>query len=195
MRRPVVSVDEDPAESAVSLAEMKLQLRVHHDDEDASIQAFVDAATELLDGPTGRLNAAIVEQTWKQVSDGSQFAGLVWLAGVPTSIVSIDYLDTDEQEQTASVDDFRLASDGFRWAVTPVRGKTWPSLADREDALTIRYRTGVAPAKVPKPIKQAIKLLASHWFNEREGVAPVEMREVPFAVSALVDQYRRGVIQ
>ncbi len=42
----------------------------------------------------------------------------------------------------------------------------------------------------PPMLKQAVMLLAGHWFNQREAVAGVQMHEVPNGVSALTKPYR-----
>ncbi|MFG6083915.1 head-tail connector protein [Paracoccus litorisediminis] len=53
------------ADQVVTLLEAKLHLRVAHDDEDALISAFIDAATDHLDGLTGTLGIALGPQTWR----------------------------------------------------------------------------------------------------------------------------------
>ena len=44
---------------------------------------------------------------------------------------------------------------------------------------------------VPAPIQQAVLMLAGHWYNQRESVAAVEMREVPDALQALIKPFRK----
>ena len=45
----------------------------------------------------------------------------------------------------------------------------------------------------PLPLRQAVLMLAAHWFNQRESVSGVQMHEVPSAVEALTKPYRRLV--
>lgn len=40
-------------------------------------------------------------------------------------------------------------------------------------------------------IAQAILLLGAHWYNQRESVAAVEMREVPDTLQALIKPFRK----
>jgi uncharacterized phiE125 gp8 family phage protein len=40
-------------------------------------------------------------------------------------------------------------------------------------------------ASVPQVLKQAILLLAAHWFDNREAVLPEQMQEIPMAVESL----------
>ena len=43
----------------------------------------------------------------------------------------------------------------------------------------------------PKPLIQAIMMLAAHWYNQRESVSTVQMHEVPDSLQALVKPYRK----
>lgn len=43
----------------------------------------------------------------------------------------------------------------------------------------------------PKPLIQAIMMLAAHWYNQRESVSGVQMYEVPDTLQALVKPYRK----
>lgn len=45
----------------------------------------------------------------------------------------------------------------------------------------------------PLPLKQAIMMLAAHWYNQRESVSSVQMHEVPASLQALVKPYRKLV--
>ena len=45
----------------------------------------------------------------------------------------------------------------------------------------------------PVPLKQAIMMLAAHWYNQRESVSSVQMHEVPDALQSLVKPYRKLV--
>ena len=47
--------------------------------------------------------------------------------------------------------------------------------------------------KFPVPLKQAIMMLAAHWYNQRESVSSVQMHEVPDAIQSLVKPYRKLV--
>ena len=43
----------------------------------------------------------------------------------------------------------------------------------------------------PKPLQQAVLLIAGHWYNQREAVSGVQMAEVPYTLQALVKPYRK----
>lgn len=44
---------------------------------------------------------------------------------------------------------------------------------------------------LPPTLKHAILLMVAHWYNQREAVAAVQMREVPQAFKALILPYKR----
>jgi len=194
MRRSVVSVVTPPAD-LLPLATVKGNLRVAWADEDATIQGYIDAAVAILDGPIGRLGRAVMLQSWKHVCIGPIY-GCVMLTAEPVEITSILYLDTDEVEQTADVADFRVESDGYSWAIVPRTGKAWPEIASwRYDAMRIVYTTGFPSADaVPAPIKQAVQLLVGHWYKERETATAATLKEMPFAVEALIGDYKIGFV-
>lgn len=56
-----------PADPVVPLSAVKVHLRVDGDEEDELIQSFTDAATQMLDGPSGVLGIALSPQTWRAV--------------------------------------------------------------------------------------------------------------------------------
>ena len=193
--RPIVTVSAPPGEPPVTLAQVKAHLRVTWSDEDTTIQGYLDAAIATIDGPSGCLGRAVVAQSWQHVCGGPRY-GQVWLTAQPNALTSIKYLDGDEVEQTAMLADFRVLSDGYRFAVIPVTGKAWPTLANRSDALTVIYATGYTNAEAtPAPIKQAILLLVGHWYKEREASTVVAMHELPFGVQALLNSYKIGFVQ
>lgn len=45
----------------------------------------------------------------------------------------------------------------------------------------------------PTPLKQAVMMLAAHWYNQRESVSSVQMHEVPDALQTLIKPYRKLV--
>lgn len=44
---------------------------------------------------------------------------------------------------------------------------------------------------LPTPLRQAVLLLAGHWYNQREAVSGVQMTEAPYTIQALIKPYRR----
>jgi uncharacterized phage protein (predicted DNA packaging) len=47
--------------------------------------------------------------------------------------------------------------------------------------------------ELPIMLKQAVLMIAGHWYNQREAVSGVQMAEVPYTLQALIKPYRRLV--
>ena len=202
-----------PAALAVTVAEAKAQLGVTVATYDALIQALIEAATERLDGWSGILGRALVNQTWAQKFPGfpsGAVLGLV-LAPVP-SLISIAYYDADNVQQTLDSSVYTLLEDERGPYVTLQVDQDWPSTYDREDAVTVTFVAGygAAGSNVPAPIRQAIILMVRELYEfaqrdsslVREQVPGVGMFEyaqgaasarpaLPRAAAALIAPYRR----
>lgn len=51
----------------------------------------------------------------------------------------------------------------------------------------------IGDGELPKPIQQAIMMVAAHWYNQRESVSMAQMHQVPETLSALIKPYRKLV--
>lgn len=181
-----------PAVTPVSLTEAKAHLRVDGSDEDTLISSLIDAAVAHLDA-TGVLGRAMVTQSWAQWVN--QAPGWVTLKVGPfQSLTSVQYYDTDNALQTATLSDYETRLDGDFVIVKPKTGYTWPAAYTRQDAIKITYVAGYGDAAtdVPQSIRQAILLLIGHWHEHRTAAAEATITEVPMAVDALIGVERVG---
>ena len=163
----VTPPSSDPEDLAVTLDEMKSQLRVDYSDDDTRITALLLAAIGYADGPDGFLGRALCDQEWDLVLDRFPCAGEAVRIPLPPliEVVGVFYkTDSDaEQEWSASayvVDD---ASEPAR--LFPVANGSWPSPVTLPGAVRVRFRAGylnqsVSPAEsnVPAEIKVGIML-------------------------------------
>lgn len=180
-----------PASSPVSLDEAKRHLAVDHAEDDALITSLIGAAVAHLDGWSGVLGRAIVTQTWRQ-SFPAFATELRLRVGPIESITSVTYLDGNRATQTAATSLYRLLADNLSAIVRLDEASTWPSTYKQPDAVTVTWVAGVPAASVPLPIRQAILMLAAHWYQNRETVNVGNIvSTMPFAVSALIAPYRR----
>lgn len=180
-----------PASAPVTLVQAKAHLRVDHDDEDDKITAFVAAATEYLDGWTGILGRAIVEQTWRQDFDG--FARCLRLPLAPVSAISsVTYLDANGDSQTVSSGDYQLLADARGAFVRFDSDFAYPAVQSDGPNVHVTFVAGYSDdeADIPAPLKSAILLLAAHYYENREAAA-TPLEELPLGVKALLAPYRR----
>lgn len=165
-----------PASPVVSLADLKLHLRVDHADEDALIAQLEAAAVGYLDGWRGVLGRAILSQVWRQ-----EFCawGMLPLALPDVSSVAVTYLDANDAEQPASSAGLRAVPAGF--------------VVDAEGPSASRIfvnMTCAMPLAHLAVTRTVIKMLVGHWYNHREAVAGGAMDNVPMAVEALMASLR-----
>lgn len=179
-----------PATTPVSLSELKDHLRILDNAEDNLLDGLIDAATAHFDGE-GTLGRAMITQSWAEWV--CQAPGWVRLSVGPfQSLTSVEYYDTDNALQTATLSDFETRLDGdFSW-VKPKTDFTWPAAYLREDAIKITYVTGFGDSRtsIPASIRQAILMTAGHWYENRIAVTEGNFKELPMAVAALISNER-----
>lgn len=164
-----------PAATPITLAEVKAQARVEHDDEDLLLQHYVDAATAWLDGPAGILGRCLVTQTWRAEVDA--ISGPIRLPFPDTVIDSAVFIDPAGGEM-----EHELARQDQRLLLRPSFGLGRPA------AITFTAGYG-APADVPAAIRQAMLLLVTQWYEHRQVTGTGTA--LPFAIEALLAPYRR----
>jgi len=100
------------------------------------------------------------------------------------SLTSITYFDGVNSSTTLNTStDVRTFSPAnqITW-LEPTVDKLWPDSYTRSDAVTVRF---IAGGTINPPVKQAMKLLCGHWYENREvlGTAP---KELEFSVRDLL---------
>jgi uncharacterized phiE125 gp8 family phage protein len=165
-----------PAVKPVVLADIKKQVRVLHDDDDADLEAYLDAAIEHLDGYAGILGRALINQTWRQ--DFSGFGCAMRLPLEPLQSVSaITYYDGAGAQQTLATSVYEVVTDDRSPFVALKSGQSWPVTFARRDAVSVTFIAGygAAATDVPARIKQAIKLHAAHMYAVRETSTEMQL--------------------
>lgn len=183
-----------PADLPVSLAEAKRHCRVDCavTEDDDLIGSFIEAATAHLDGWSGVLGRALMNQTWRQ--DFSGFSGCMRLPLAPCSAIdAITYVDGDSVERTLSDGVYTLLSDARGPFVSLAAGQSWPSALRRPDAVSVSFVAGYGAeaGKVPAPLRTAIMMTVAHLYANREAVGDGALAALPFGVDALIAPYRR----
>lgn len=179
-----------PAIAPVTLAEVRMHCRVDGDDEDALLSGLVLAAVSHLDGWSGILGRCLISQTWRQTFDAF---GVLSLPFPAQTVTAVTYVDPAGAVQTLAPTDYQLREFPGGSAVEPFPGASWPSAAARAGSVAVTFVAGYGPASsdVPAAIRQAILMLAAHWYENREAaVVGATATDLPFAVSALVGPYR-----
>ena len=183
-----------PAETLLSVSDLKAQCRVFHDDEDDYFTLLVSVLTAFFEGPETRWRRCFIDQVWQD--DFHNFSDL-FLALVPVqSVDAVKYLNTDGQLITLDPADYYLAHVMAGDCVRMADGFSVPSdLADRPGAVQVVYSVGSGGVDdVPADVKHAARLLGGHWYEHRESViitAGAKAMPVPQTLDMLMTPYRR----
>lgn len=158
----------------VSLAELKLHLRVDHTDDDTTIDGQQAAAVAYLDANGGVLGRCIMPQTWAVDVTGP---GPHLLPYPDASSIAADLDGTTLSVETV------LTSQGA--AVTIADAET-------DDTVTISAEYGLPAARLAAA-QMLVKLIVGNWYNNREAAVEKSMSELPMAATALISalQWRK----
>lgn len=179
-----------PAAQPVTLDEAKAHLRVTAADEDALITALIAAAVGHVDGPSGTLGRALVEQEWDLLLDDFPCDELELPLPPLRSVTSITYVDEQGATQTLAPAAYEVDASGPRGVVLPAYGQTWPRTRVQRNAVTVRFKAGYGTtgASVPAAIRAAILLLVGDLYANREAQGDTLARNA--TVDALLFPYR-----
>ncbi|MCC6426278.1 MAG: phage head-tail connector protein [Phycisphaerales bacterium] len=191
-------VTSAPASSPVSLAEAKTHCRVDIDDDDALLASLIAAATDVVEK---RCQRALITQTLRLSLDEfpRDKCGVVQPILLPRprlqSITSIAYTDSAGDAQTLDSADYQLDDQVEPAEIWPAVGESWPDTQEGKiNAVQITYVAGYGDAAaVPDGLKQAIKLLVGHWYENRETVVVGTIAtEIQQTFELLVGMYWHG---
>jgi uncharacterized phiE125 gp8 family phage protein len=178
-----------PSPAPVSLAEVRAQCRIDADDEDALLMAYVRAATDWIEEQEG---IVLITSSWayRLPAFPYGYAPSISLPLRPLqSVTEIAYTDTNGVAQVLPTVDYTLVSSKL-W---PAFGLSWPVTREPSD-ITITFTAGFGDDHnaAPAPIRQALMLLVTYWFEMRSAAigegGPVT--HVPFSVRELLQPFR-----
>tara|TARA_R100000655_G_C2981256_1_gene191849 strand:- start:850 stop:1431 length:582 start_codon:yes stop_codon:yes gene_type:complete len=184
-----------PASTAIiTTAEAKSHLKVDTSADDTLIDNLVQAATDSAQKFTNRffINTVIIQygDIWNDI--------LVLFKSKVNSIEHIKYYDSDNTLQT--LDTAIYLSDmnhqPARIGLSP--NKTFPKLADRINAVEVKYQVGygTGAVDVPQGIKQAVLLIVGNWYENRQQVVIGRIAtELPKSAQYLLEQYKVQTLQ
>ncbi|WP_366944240.1 head-tail connector protein [uncultured Pelagimonas sp.] len=187
-----------PSQNVIEIEDARDHLRILDQDNDSEIQAAISAATAYLDVDEdgfGGLGFPLVSQQWKlRVPGFAEVMTRLPFARV-TSVDAIDVIGADDVPASVPPPDYMLTGSGRLKQVVLTSGASWPNVADRPDAVTIRFTAGWADVDaVPGDIKAAARLLIGHFFENRTAVADGPSAEIALGVERLTTRYKAFAI-
>lgn len=167
----------------ITLTEAKKHLRVDHANDDDYIGSLMLAVTSLCEKLQRRV---YVSRQLTYYLD--EFADEIRPPYSPlASVASIKYIDTDGVLQTLANTVYAVDTWHEPGRITLAYGQTWPSIRPVANAVLVTYNAGWADQQsVPDDYKHLVKLLLAHYYENRESVSEVNLREVPQAFKTLL---------
>lgn len=177
---------DGPAAEPITLAEARTFLRLDQDAEDGLVGALVTAARLHVEASTRRL---LMTQRWRLVHDRWPGAFLPIPLSPLREVEAIRLFAADGTAATLPPAD---------WWVDPAPGTgrlfstrtCFPNPGRRFAGIEVDVVAGYGTAAdVPEPLRQAIRLLVAHWFEQRLLVGEAGS-PLPRTVDALLAPYR-----
>lgn len=164
--------------------------------EDAWLEENIPTAREYCEHLLG---ASIGQQTLEFSLSAFPSADLVLPFGPVSSIVSINYLDADNENQAVDPEDYVLNDFVEPQTLMLAFGATWPTALDYANSVKIRYTVGYSlpgdsPSNpVPRTVRLAMLLLLAHWRANKEATIAqpgVTIQNIPHGVESLLEPHR-----
>ncbi len=180
-----------PAIEPLSLAEAKAFLRVETGDDDDVIAALIAGARIHVEAQTRR---ALITQSWRLSVDAWPDDGrLIVLPAPLQTLTAARVYDFDNAAQTHDTAAFVLDKGASALIFAP-NFATWalpaPGRMSAGIELDVTVGYGDAAVDAPEPLRQAIRLLVAHWYENRGLLTADTATVLPQTVAALITPYR-----
>ena len=180
----------------VTVTELAVNLRLTTDEaseyagpESLLMAGLISAGRQAAEDYTGRIYC----QQTRSVS--FDHWGMLGVPYAQAAITSVEYYDEDEVLQTLDAANYKVIERQFHTEIHIRDEVTLPDLMDYPNCVVITFTAGYSSAAlIPQKIKQAILLIASFWFENREAAVYTtsgSITELPLAFKALLDWKER----
>jgi uncharacterized phiE125 gp8 family phage protein len=184
----------------VTVPEIRRHARITDTGEDRQIAEDIEAAYDFLAGPDGWLGrCSLLTEEWIAYVGHPDIRREFTLPMRPfREFVGFDFRQSDGTYLPVSPSIYLYDNlTGFaRFARSAL--EPWPYFGTPHDrAYRFRFRSGFGTTResIPSPIRKSIKMLAAHWFNQRETIGSegrTPGKEVEYGLKALCGRYRIG---
>lgn len=159
--------------------------------EDTLLGNYIKAARQYAEIFTAR---AFINQTWRMKMDNWPASEIILPWSPLSTVTSIYYVNTSGVSTEFAAANYTADTDREPGRVTLAYGCVWPSdLRDIANAITTTYVSGygATSASVPEEARLAIRMLAAHWYENREPVNIGNLTTpLPMSVGSLLWQLK-----
>lgn len=155
---------EPPTTYGVTVQEAKAHSRVLGTADDSLVATYLASALDYAEAFIGR---RYQPQTWEMTIDAFPSAEIQITPSPVVSITKIEYVDADGATQI--VDDATFETDFAGDDAWVIPSEPWPAIMETVNAVKITFVAG--RGNMPASLKQAIIMLAAHYYEDREGAS------------------------
>lgn len=177
-----------PAAEPVAVVDLRAYLRLSGTEEDGLLADLISAARTHVEQATRR---ALITQNLRLYLDRWPVGRIARLPLAPVaSVETVTIYDGNGVPSLLDPSDWQLDK-----ASTPARmkvalGATGGGRALNGIEIDFTAGYGAAPEDVPAPFRQAVRMLAAHWFENREAGTETAMASLPHGLDRLLSTYR-----
>ena len=205
-----IKIDTAWTTSAVATSDQKSFMRVDFSDDDSLIAELIKASQNVIET---YLNRSITTQTLSLFLDRLPFysdiklqegiytapdleynSNFIVLPKAPVaSVTHVKYYANDDTASTFASTNYYVDTISQQARIVLKTGSSWPTVAETRNAnaYEIKYVAGYGGASdVPEPIVQAIKVLTTHLYENREAVTSLSVNTIPYTIGALLQPYK-----
>jgi uncharacterized phiE125 gp8 family phage protein len=177
-----------PAVEPLSLAEAKAFLRVETADDDAVVTALIAGARIHIEAQTRR---ALITESWRLAFDCWPADGRLSVGPAPLqTLTAARVFDMNNVAQAVDTAAF-VPDKGASALIFAPWALPAPGRAQAGIALDVTVGYGDAASDVPEPLRQAMRILVAHWYENRGLVTTgANYSALPSTVAALIAPYR-----
>lgn len=177
--------------SIIATSDIKSHLNIDISNDDVMLGDLVKVAERYVENYTQR---QFLTATWEMKLDHFPSCDIK-IPRPPLQSVAITYIDDDDGSTvTLSSSLYRVLPGDTYGRIEPAYNETWPATRSVGDAVTITITAGATGSSaVPLEAKQAVKMLAAHWYVNRTAVVTgtiTQMQEM--ALQALLGNLSVG---
>ena len=200
---PTLTITSQNPACAVTVDQLKAQLRYDADSEDSLMATYIRATTEYIERISGH---AVLSRSYTQ-SFRCFAAGLTGLFNIQgfsilqgseiellrypvATIDSVLYRDPAGNEQMLNPSVYALSQSKPSRLRLKV-GQAYPMTDMSADSVRVNFTAGYTQATIPPELQQAIIFLSAHFFENRTPFIQITgLTEVPLTLKALIDSVK-----
>lgn len=201
-----------PTNEPVTKDEVKANSRLDSVPEgDAYLDALITGSRQLVSQITGR---ALTTETWKLVLDDWPRSGGRdddWWDGVREgaitmldvaeidiakapflAVTSVELLDESAAATAWAASNYYTSAEHGMGRLIKKRGVVWPTTLRDKAGIVITFTAGYGTnaSDVPMALRQAVKDLAGHWYENREAAMEMTLANVPLKTMAIINMHK-----